>query len=564
MVGSVGMRKQSSAEFLPFEKKHYQELKRRNIVRLILTYSAPLIILTVYFYFQYNAIVSESRRLHLKAIAENQANILDLFLSERVVNLSNLIDDPRFEVPPSSPAMQEYLQKLKNNSETFVDIGFFDQSGVQTAYAGPYPSLERRNYSSEIWYVSLKEKPGDYIITDMYLGFRHEPHFTIAVKRTINNQYVVLRATLSPEKMYAYIRTLGGAGEVYTSIINKDGYYQLVTPHLGTPLESSSLVPPGDPPIGAERIRIKGVSLNYAYSWLKNAGWALIVQFSAREDEGLFAGFRSTIVGFAAVIIFLTLLVIFYRANKLVEMQKAGDRARAQLEHAAKLASVGELAAGIAHEINNPLAVINEEAGLIKDLKNPEFGEPLSDDELLNRLSIIQESAFRCRDITRKLLGFVRRTDIDLKPHDIHNLIDSVVDGLLGQELAVSNVIIVKKYDTELPEILTDGNQLRQVVLNIINNGVDALNRNPGRITIETTHDNSYVNIAITDTGCGISPENLAKIFMPFHTTKAVGKGTGLGLSVSYGIIKSLGGKIEVESAVGQGSTFTIVLPINR
>ena len=224
---------------------------------------------------------------------------------------------------------------------------------------------------------------------------------------------------------------------------------------------------------------------------------------------------------------------------------------------------MGELAAGIAHEINNPLAVINEEAGLIKDLMNPEFGERLSDEELFGHLATIHDSVFRCRDITRKLLGFVRRTDIDLKSHDIHSLVNSIVDGLLGQELAVSNVEIIKNYDPALPEILTDGNQLLQVLLNIINNAVDALANKPGKLVIETSHDNSQVKIAITDTGCGITPENLEKIFMPFHTTKEVGKGTGLGLSVSYGIIKSLGGKIEVESTVGQGSTFIILLPIH-
>lgn len=563
MAGPDKRENKSSSEYLPYDEKHYKDLKRRNILRLVLTYSAPLIILTVYFYFQYNAIVSESRRLHLKAIAENQANTLDLFLSERLVNLSNLIDDPRFKIPPSSRAMPDYLDQLKKSSETFVDIGFFDPSGIQTAYAGPYPSLEKRNYSSESWYESLQEKADDYIITDIYLGFRHEPHFTIAVKRVIDGRYIVLRATLSPEKMYEYIRTLGGSGEVYTSIVNKDGYYQLVTPHIGTLLESSSLVPARDPLIGADKVKIKGVSLNYAYSWLKNADWALIVQFSSRESEGLFSGFRSTIVGSAMVIIFITIFIIFNRASKLVEMQKEADRTRAQLEHAAKLASVGELAAGIAHEINNPLAVINEEAGLIRDLMNPDFGERLSDEELFEHLATIHDSVFRCRDITRKLLGFVRRTDIDLKSHDIHSLVNSIVDGLLGQELAVSNVEIIKNYDPDLPEILTDGNQLLQVLLNIINNAVDALANKPGKLVIETSHDNSHVKVAITDTGCGITPENLDKIFMPFHTTKEVGKGTGLGLSVSYGIIKSLGGKIEVESTVGQGSTFIISLPIH-
>ena len=173
MANSAGKERQSSSEHLPYGKKHYRELKRRNIIRLVLTYSLPLILLSIYFYFQYDTIISESKRLHLKAIAENQANTLNLFLTERVVNLANLIDDPRFEIPPSSEAMQDYLRELKKSSETFVDIGFFDSSGVQTAYAGPYPSLEKRNYSTETWYINLKQSPDYFIITDIYLGFRH-------------------------------------------------------------------------------------------------------------------------------------------------------------------------------------------------------------------------------------------------------------------------------------------------------------------------------------------------------------------------------------------------------
>lgn len=185
---------------LPFDEQHYRDFKRKNIIRLLLTYLAPLILLTIYFFIQYNAIVSEGRRLHLRAIAENQANTLDLYLSERLVNISNLIDDPKFETPPASIVTQAYLEKLQKNSEAFVDVGYFDSSGVQVAYAGPYSSLEKRNYSAESWYLGLKTSDENFIITDIYLGFRQQPHFTIAVSRILDGQFAVLRATLSPGK----------------------------------------------------------------------------------------------------------------------------------------------------------------------------------------------------------------------------------------------------------------------------------------------------------------------------------------------------------------------------
>jgi len=548
---------------LPFSEAHYRDIRRKNVIRLFSTYLAPLIILAIFFHVQYNSIMTEGKRFHLRAIAENQANTLDLFLSERLVNISNLIDDPNFQVPPSPQTMEDYLGILQKNSETFVDIGYFDASGIQAAYAGPYPSLEKRNYSSEAWYTALKKDQVKHIITDIYLGFRQKPHFTIAVSRIINNQFTVLRATLDPEKMYEYISTLEGSQEVYSSIVSKEGYYQVVTPHIGTPLETSSIVPPLEPGLGVEDVEVGGSSITFAYSWLQTADWALIAQ-QAQENTGIFSGFNPKIIGISAAVIILIFLIILNRSAQLVEMQKETDRTRAQLEHAAKLASIGELAAGIAHEINNPLAIISEEAGLMKDLMDPELAQNISNQELIPHLDNIHESVFRCRDITRKLLGFVRKTDMDMRPHDVHQLIDGVVDGILGSEMAVSNIEIIRDYAGDLPKLVTDGNQLQQVLLNIINNGVDAIEGKPGEIRIKTLFQKNNIKISISDNGCGMGTEQMEKIFMPFYTTKEVGRGTGLGLSVSYGIIKSLKGTIEVDSTAGGGTTFTITFPIQE
>ncbi len=561
MAINAGKKGGSLPDSLPYNREHYRELKRRQIIRLLFTYLGPLIVLIIFFSIQYGGLVSESRKIHLSAIAENQSNTLNLFLSERIVNLDNLIDDPRFPHPPTSTDLQTFLTRLKRNSKSFVDIGYFDSAGVQTAYAGPYPSLEKRNYSSEAWYTNLKNHDENYIITDIYLGFRQVPHFTIAVSRIINGQFIVLRATLDPAIIYEYMRSLEGANEVFISIVNKAGYYQLVTPHIGTPLESSSIVPPQSPRLGAEKVRIDGSSITYAYSWLRLADWALIVQPSSPPPGGFFSGLNTRLLIIAAAMIILIILVILFRANKLVEMQMEADRTRAQLEHASKLASVGELAAGIAHEINNPLAVINEEAGLIRDYMNPEFGKTMSHEQLQEHLETIRESVFRCRDITHKLLRFVRKSDIELKMHDIHKIIDAVLDGFLMREMAVSNIEIEKKFSSEIPAIQTDSNQLQQVILNMINNAVDAMEGHAGKIVITTAQDNGTIKISIADNGKGIKPADMDKLFIPFFTTKEVGKGTGLGLSVSYGIIKSLGGHIEVDSKVGRGSTFTIVLP---
>ncbi|MFH2036645.1 MAG: ATP-binding protein [Candidatus Zixiibacteriota bacterium] len=328
-------------------------------------------------------------------------------------------------------------------------------------------------------------------------------------------------------------------------------------------MDASPYIPPRTLKLGIEKFKIDKSLITYAYSWLKTADWALIVQRTDLENNSLLSGHRLRILIISISLIILISAMVFYRAGKLVEFQKETDRTRAQLEHAAKLASVGELAAGIAHEINNPLAVINEEAGLMKDLIKAEFGKPPEIQELIPFLDNIHEAVFRCRDVTRKLLGFVRKTNMDISPHDVQDIINNVVDGILGREMEVSNIEIIRDYDNSIPQMQTDANQLQQVLLNILNNAIDALQDNPGKISIATKFIEKKIQIIISDTGMGMTREQIDKIFLPFYTTKEVGKGTGLGLSVSYGIIKNMGGKIEAVSTPGQGSSFILTLPVN-
>jgi two-component system NtrC family sensor kinase len=550
-----------TAESLPFSAEHYREWRRRQIVRMSITYLAPLIILIVYFHYRYIGIESDSHRVHLGAIAEHQANTLDLFLSERRQNLANLIDHPRFSIPPTSNEMADYLADLKRVSDAFVDIGFFDPSGIQAAYAGPYPALRSRSYRDEDWYITLRKNNNNFIITDIYLGFRQQLHFTIAVSRIYQDEVIVLRATLDPARMYEYIQSQQAAGDVITSLVNPEGRYQLVDGTIAQPLDQCPITVPSERKYGEGTAKINNVSHQYAFRWLRNAEWCLIVQ-SIVESGRIFSNIQMRSMAVSAALLLISIIIILNRSGKLLAQQKQADQTRAQLEHAAKLASVGELAAGIAHEINNPLAIITVESGLLMDYTDPQFGLTLEHTELRQRLQTIQDSAFRCRDITRKLLRFVRKSDVDLQEHDIHTLIEGVMVDLLGNEMEMSDVKVVRNYDSSIPPLVTDGNQLQQVLLNIVNNARDAIAGRPGRIVISTSQRGERVVVSIQDDGDGMTPEIMDKLFLPFFTTKEVGKGTGLGLSVSYGIVRSLGGEIEVESVIGEGSIFRLILPL--
>ena len=552
----------SPAEPVALDDHHYRVMKRRHLIRLSVLYLGPVVFLAAYFFLQYDAIVSESQRLHLRAIAESQANTLDLFLFERLVNLTNAVDDSHLSSPPSTDEMTERLRRLIRNSDAFVDFGYFDTNGVLLVYAGPYPSLEDRSYREEDWYQRLLASEDQFVITDIYLGFRRAPHFTIAVSRRHNEHVIVYRATVDPHKMYENLSSLESAQEVYSSVVNRDGKYQMANPAEGKPLEDARFVPPPTPRVGAESVRFDDQKVLYAYAWLNSVDWGLTVRTSQLETAFLFSGFRLRVIGIAAAMLVVGFAILYHRAGKMIQAQMEADRTRTQLSHAAKLASVGELAAGIAHEINNPLAAINEEAGLMKDLLSQQFEKTISPNEVIESLESIQQLVFRCRDITHKLLGFVRKDDIQLRPHDIHDVLDEVLDGLLGHELSVSSVTIVKEYDRSIPSFLTDRNQLQQVFLNMIKNAQDAIGDRPGTITVITRREDGEMQIVITDTGKGMSPQQLDMIFIPFYTTKEVGQGTGLGLSVSYGIVRGLHGQIEVKSTVGVGTTFTIRLPM--
>jgi len=543
--------------------KHFKDIRRKHAFRLALTYILPFIFLIIFFQYEYNLLLSEGQSLHMKATSENQSNILGLYLRERVVNLLNLIDDPNFNFPPSSDDLEKYLKKLKLDSDAFIDIGFFDTSGIQVAYFGPMSILKSKDYSKEPWYINLQKLERRYIITDIYLGLRNKPHFTIAVNKIVNGKYYVIKSSLDPKKIYDFMTGSEQVGDIYISIVNRKGQYQLVSTDRGKVLDKSPIIPKIESKIGVNKTEVNGKVVDFAYSWLDEVDWAVIV--SRKFLEGNYLGLHSSLIIISVIILFILIIMIIFRANKIAQMQIEKDIAKSQLEHASKLASVGELAGGIAHEINNPLAIIASEVGLIKDKMDPKFGMNSSPEDLEPHLEHIYEAVFRCRDITRKLLSFVRQDGIELRQHDTNDIINDLIDGFFEREFSVSNIEIVRRLKKNIPSITTDSNQFKQVLLNIINNAADAITP-PGKIIISTTFDGEHIIISISDTGKGIKEEDIGKIFMPFFTTKEVGKGTGLGLSVSYGIIKNLGGNIEVESIYRKGTTFTIKLPlfINR
>lgn len=248
---------------------------------------------------------------------------------------------------------------------------------------------------------------------------------------------------------------------------------------------------------------------------------------------------------------------IFTDLREKMEIEKALHESQVRLLQSEKMASLGSLAAGVAHEINNPLGGILIYASLLLE----DF--EASGDPRMQDLRKIVEEATRCQEIVRSLLEFGRQTESRFQPIDINKAIN---EGLffLEKQVLFHDVRIIKQLDSALPLVEGDANQIKQVCMNMMVNAAEAMSQRGGALTITTGRekDESMIFISFRDEGTGIPPEIKSKIFDPFFTTKGVGKGTGLGLSTSYGIIQNHHGMIDVESEPGKGATFIIYLPV--
>jgi two-component system NtrC family sensor kinase len=229
-------------------------------------------------------------------------------------------------------------------------------------------------------------------------------------------------------------------------------------------------------------------------------------------------------------------------------------RTQQELLHKENLASMGQLAAGVAHEINNPLGTIL----LFAEVVNKELA---ADDPRRDDLKMIINETIRCRKIVSDLLNFARQQEVLAQECDVQDLLEQVIEGVSRQE-RFKPVQFIRRFSPQRPTIEADPAQLMQVFVNLLDNAADAMPAG-GTITISTRLiDNQRLEVQVSDTGRGISEENMGKLFTPFFTTKPVGKGTGLGLSIVYGIIKMHRGQITVSSQAGQGTTFTVTLPV--
>jgi len=312
-----------------------------------------------------------------------------------------------------------------------------------------------------------------------------------------------------------------------------------------------------------ENITPDGRSIITGYTRVPNSSLVLVLVKSKKMLANLWLKPRLKLIGYLIVSIILILLSIMGMATYLVGRIHSADQKRIKALHHAgytnKLASIGRLASGVAHEINNPLAIINQKTGLIVDLftLREEFS---SDKRLVPLTNDVLDAVKRCGNITRRLLDFARHMEPSIETVNIEEIIEQVL-AFHRKEAKHRCITISVDNPDSIPEFKCDRGSLQQIFLNLVNNAFAAMENN-GRLDIGINLKKKNVIITVADNGCGISDDDINNVFEPFYSSKNKHWGTGLGLSITYGLVKEIGGDIMVKSSLGKGTLFTLTLPI--
>jgi two-component system NtrC family sensor kinase len=514
---------------------------------------------------------------HLDVLTRKHKRSIDIFLEEKLMDIRLLAKTNQFADLADQATLDQRFNELQRAFDrSFVDLGVVDHQGRQIAYAGPL-ELTGVNYSGAAWFEQAIVKP--FYISDVFKGMRGAPHFIVSVRQERNGRPWILRATIDFGEFNNLVEFLRIGKTGIAFILNADGQFQtkpiagIDTAELLGLIKDSRLTDQSN--LVTRKSTPDGIEVIYALALLKGGDWTMVIQ---QEAADAFSDLKQTqrivllfiligSLGIVAASLFLSKRLVNRISQADTEKEQAlrkKDMMSQQVIETGKLASVGELAAGIAHEINNPVAIMLEEAGWIEDLLGEEdLTGSANEKEFYRALSQIKTQGRRCKEITHKLLSFARKTDSRIVEISVPKLITEIA-YLSSQRAKYSNVEIKTSFEENLPPIPASETEMQQVFLNLVNNALDAMEKTGGIITLDAKRKDVDIIVTVSDNGPGIAVANLARVFDPFYTTKPVGKGTGLGLSICYGIIKKIGGDIHVSSTKGEGTTFEIRFPVTQ
>lgn len=533
----------------------------RSVVLTAAVALIPLCLLAAIDYQVTQKAIESENILRTSRLVSNTRRTITFMLLERRHALQFLVRDNRLEALQSPERLEAILKSLQESFGDFTDLGVIDAQGRQITYSGPF-DLTNLDYSRQKWFAEVVER-GSHT-SDVFMGYRQIPHIVVAVThQQPDGSFFVLRATLEVERFHRELLPgeAGIGGDLF--MVNTAGVLQTPSRNFGGILDPLSLPVPefSDTTQVFETQGPASERLLIGYAYIDQTPFVLMAVKTKDDLMRPWYKARRQLITYLLLSGSAILLVVLAVSTYLVSRIHTADQTRVaalhQVEYANKMASIGRLAAGVAHEINNPLAIINEKAGLVKDLLQQQEEYAPIRTKLLAQIDSIQGSVKRCATIIRRLLSFARQSDATFETITLKEVIENVI-GFLGKEAEYRGIGMTIDIAPDVPPFKSDRGKLEQIFLNLVNNAFAAMG-DGGRLTFEGRRIAAdRVQLAVSDDGCGISPEDITHVFEPFFSTRTKQGGTGLGLSITYGLVQEIGGTIRVESRLGKGTRFTL------
>jgi two-component system, NtrC family, sensor kinase len=534
---------------------YFRRLFNSIVVALLAASFIPLLVIGGGMYYHTVSILEQKTLAALDAEISEHRETIDHFLTERTMDLKILSSNLGFEYLTAPGNLKKVFDTFQKELPCFTDMGVIDDQGRHRAYVGPYDLLFK-NYKETPWFKAIQQR--DYYVSDVFLGFRNDPHFIIGVKQMIGDGFWILRATVDTDYFESLVAEVLSKRDGDAYIVNKDGILQ-TTPRWGGKIMAQSDVKYVEPFEGV-RLEDRGGKI-IMMAWLEKVPWLCVAEFK-RED--IYSPLRNVrTVGIFVFVLgaMLIVLTVFLTTNYLfsrLETKRRNIRfLDHQLQHSNRMASSMKLASGFVREVNETLSNIDLVLSWVDDLAQGDLSGEESRTEVRESLKQVRSELVRARRATDRFLKSTQSSLPIIREVRVQDLLDEIIE-LLDRELHFNRITVQREYQDPLPPVQSDPSQLRQVFQNLIVNGVTAIGKD-GVITLTAQGSEERVSIGIGDTGPGIPKERLEKIFEPLFTARP--DGAGLGLSIGAGILKKLGGNISVKSEMGKGAVFTIEIP---
>ena len=525
----------------------------------------PLMVMTLMDYRLTRQAFESETAMSTARMVSNTWRSISFLLSQRRAALEFIARDNSLPDLLAPGRLEAILTNLQGGMGGFVDLAVVDTGCTVQAYAGPFEQTGNRMKPAACFDHAVAK---GFFISDVSESQGQNHGLVVAIRHDLEvGGFFVLRSTLDAALLDLPVLQLALDEGDDAFIVNSQGELQTPARQYGNRFEKVTLAIP-DTVDGTRTMRTvdqAGRSVLMGIAPIPDSPFLLMM---VRQESGimdLWLKPRMRLIGFLLFSIAMILVSILGVATYLVNRIHAADQRRVQalhqVEYANKLSSIGRLASGVAHEINNPLAIINQKAGLIKDLFT--INSVYSGNEKLMRLvDDVLASVHRCGTITRRLLDFARHMESSIEAVDIEAIIRQIL-GFMEKEAERRCIVVSVAVQGSIPIFESDRGNVQQIFLNLINNAFAAM-ADGGRLDVTigrkgTTH----IVVTVADTGHGIPEADLKRVFEPFFSTRHGHGSTGLGLSVTYGMVSEMGGEITVSSQPNQGTSFMVSLPLN-